>query len=174
MSFEYICIVIFYFFSLPATPKPTTTTTAKPSYSWRSCSSKLVVEQKGVRFGGKAHQFVIGGNFSTLTGPAYYDCEGCSIFYKGKIRALSSCEYLEKSNKIGWIPSKNGKIEPSAVMYKNIALGRALHKDGDTKIGRIVNSSGYNCLVYNDGKKEYKVYEYEALVSNCQLNTCKT
>lgn len=124
---------------------------SKPSYNWKRCSGRQEVELNGIRVDRNGKQFVVAGFFGNKAGPAFLNENSCTFFFASKFQILTSCDYLEKSDDICWISSKNGKIEVGAVMYRNIAFGRFEDK-GEMKIGRIVNGG----LIYNDGRKEKK------------------
>lgn len=109
---------------------------------------------------------ILVGKYAGVFYPAISSREGCSYFIDGKVRSLSTCDYLEGKS-FRWVSSSNGKTEKDAVVIDNLALGRASLKKGPKWIGRIINSPSFSGLIYSDGVLEYQTNVYEALVCSC-------
>jgi hypothetical protein len=114
----------------------------------------------------RANDFVIVGKYKNAVFPATIIRGVCSAFADGKIRALTSCVFLE-SQTARWMSSGNGRLENNAVVRENQALGRALNANGLKIIGRIISTPTFAGLIYTEGGQEFKVTQYEALVCSC-------
>jgi Protein of unknown function (DUF3421) len=90
------------------------------------------------------------------------DRGGCFVPYNGASNSLTNCEYLVNEPGFQWIPSSNGIVEPGAVMYGGVPVGRARHTNGLYRVGKI--SQAQQCLLYPADKKENKAFSYDALV----------
>jgi Protein of unknown function (DUF3421) len=109
---------------------------------------------------GSPNVYVGGGTFASQSGPALLDRGGCFVPYNGISKSLGNCEYLVNEPGFQWIPSSNGIVEPGAVMYGGVPVGRARHTNGLYRVGKISQRG----LLYPADKKENTARNYDALV----------